>query len=182
MKRLMTKFRKHNKGFSLVELVVVIAIMSVLVGISAFGIGMLSGRPAQKASARFRTNLDRIRTVSMGKTSASLELYVTADGVFSKETVNGVSKDPVMLGPKSVTCSYSYTGVTPVEMAVGDKIVIVFDRSDGSLKSVTASGSAGSSIYTSGTTTGVNEVDFIFTKANKKYKVSIVPITGRVSN
>lgn len=182
MKSFITGFRKKNKGFSLVELVVVIAIMSVLVGISAFGIGMLSGRPAQKASARFRSNLDRIRTVSMGKTSASMELYVTGDGVYTKETVNGVSKDAVMLGPKSVSCAYSVAGGSEVALAAGDKITIVFDRSDGSLKSVVVSGSVSTTIYEAGSTTGINEIDFIFTKANKKYNVSIVPITGRVSN
>lgn len=175
-------YRKHNNGFSIVELVVVIAIMSVIVGITSFGIGMLSGRQAQKASSRFGSNLDRIRTISMGKSSASLELYVTSTGVYTKETIDGAVRDEVMLGPSKVTCSYSYVtseGATTVEMGVGDSITIIFDRSDGSLKSIYSSGSA---IYEKGTTKSINEINFIFTKANKKYNVSLVPVTGRVSN
>lgn len=169
----------NNHGFSIVELVVVIAIMSLLVALTSFGVGMLSGRPAQKASARFKTNVERTRTITMGRTSAELTLFVTDDGIFTKETVDGTTKDSVMLAPASVICSYT-DGIDVFEMTSGDSVTITFNRSDGSLSLV--SNSDGTDIYKAGVTKTINNVGFCFTKANKKYNVNIVPVTGRVAN
>ncbi|MCQ2526112.1 MAG: prepilin-type N-terminal cleavage/methylation domain-containing protein [Lachnospiraceae bacterium] len=177
-KTLIKKNQLNNKGFSLIELIVVIAIMMVLVGVASFGIGMLSGKNAQKACAKMMTNLERTRTISMGKSNVSLNFYVTDSGIYTKETVNGVVGDPVLLGPQDVTCSCK-VGSTVYNLAAGDSLTIVFDRSDGSLKSIYDEKNT-AYLYLAGTTSS-NNIDFTFTKASKSYNLIIVPATGRVS-
>lgn len=58
---------KKNAGFSLVEVVVVIAIMGILVGISAVGISLMFSRDAEKCATEIESGLDKLRSYTMAK-------------------------------------------------------------------------------------------------------------------
>ncbi len=58
---------KKNAGFSLVEVVVVIAIMGILVGMSALGISMMFSRDAEKCATEIEAGLDKLRSYTMAK-------------------------------------------------------------------------------------------------------------------
>ena len=65
--------KQENKGFSLVELIVVIAIMTILTGLISAGIGMAVSKPADECIDKFKASLQSIRVTSMRKIDAHIE-------------------------------------------------------------------------------------------------------------
>lgn len=59
--------KNKNAGFSLVEIIVVLAIMAVLVGMSATGISLLFSRDAEKCALEIESGLEKLRTYTMSK-------------------------------------------------------------------------------------------------------------------
>lgn len=45
-------WKKDNRGVSLVEIIVVIAIMAVLVGVTSYGLSLISGKPVDECAKR----------------------------------------------------------------------------------------------------------------------------------
>ncbi len=70
----------NNKGFSLVELIVVIAIMMVVIGGVISWTGMLYTRAARQCAEQLTHEFGQVRIDTMGKGSVSMNLYVKADG------------------------------------------------------------------------------------------------------
>lgn len=59
--------KKNNKGFSLVELIVIAAIMTVTVGAVSLSISLISGSEAKEAARKFNAQIDEARTGSMSR-------------------------------------------------------------------------------------------------------------------
>jgi len=79
---------KDNKGFSLVELIVVIAILALMMGMFLLTTGILNVRAGRQCAKQIRHELERVRIATMGKNEVSLRLYVGSDGrVYVEETV-----------------------------------------------------------------------------------------------
>ena len=77
--------KQENKGFSLVELIVVIAIMTILTGLISAGIGMAVSKPADECIDKLKASLQSIRVTSMGKFDAHIEIYKKGDQIYAKE-------------------------------------------------------------------------------------------------
>lgn len=180
------KKRKNNKGFSLVELVVVIAIMGILVGLTGYGVSLISTKAADECAQRLQIMLERSRTTVMGKSDAYLELYTSGDKIVVKETIingDGTISEPkvVEIGGSGVTLEYYLTenpsatdpvltgpislGTTPLKIA--------FSRDSGSLRPSTGSVADGNARYC---------VKFEITKGSKTREVTIVQLTGKVTS
>jgi prepilin-type N-terminal cleavage/methylation domain-containing protein len=83
MKVTKTDQKLNNKGFSLVELIVVISIMAVMVGFVSIGTGILSGKRAKEARDKLLSSLENVRTQTMGKDSIDATLsYDSASGQY----------------------------------------------------------------------------------------------------
>ncbi len=59
--------RNNNKGMSLVELIVVIAIMVVMIGIGGFSLTMVTGSQAKQAANNMNAQLNDVKTGAMSR-------------------------------------------------------------------------------------------------------------------
>lgn len=66
---------KDNKGFSMVELVIVIALMAVLGSVFVYSFSMVTGQEARQCANNISTVLDKAKNYSLTK-SASSDAYV----------------------------------------------------------------------------------------------------------
>ena len=79
--------KRNNRGMSLVEVIIVVAILSIVAGGITMGIGFITGKPADECANKLRAALQSNRTTTMGKLSAKLEICVEDDGIYIKETI-----------------------------------------------------------------------------------------------
>lgn len=85
-----TRLKVNNKGLSLVELIVVIAIMSIAVGSLTLSVSLMTGSEAKKAFQKIESVLDEARTGSMSRFNETLTIkYMEKDTTYSEGT--GVS-------------------------------------------------------------------------------------------
>ena len=81
--------KKNNGGFSLVELIVVIAISVVLIGAATISIRSVMGVEVKQCSRNIESIINKTRVTTMGKDSAVLEIYKDAsDGAYYYKTVS----------------------------------------------------------------------------------------------
>lgn len=83
--------RNDNRGLSLVELIVVIAIMAVMIGGVGLSIQMLSGAEAKQAAMKLDSELNDIKTGAMSRAGEEMTIkYIDA-----VDEESGVPKDIV---------------------------------------------------------------------------------------
>lgn len=68
--------KKDNRGMSLVELIIVIAIMGVIVGMTGYGLALVSKKPVDECAKKIEMVLNQNRTNAMGNTKAYVEFYL----------------------------------------------------------------------------------------------------------
>lgn len=71
--------KSNNSGFSLVELIIVIAIMAVMVGVMAMSVSSLTGRRVRKCADEIVTTLERARVLTLGKEQNKVECVISYD-------------------------------------------------------------------------------------------------------
>ncbi len=159
--------RRDNRGLSLVELIMVLALMTLVGSILAYSINMITGRPAQKCSQKIVYSLDRHRTTAMGKIDASYKLHQDTNGtVYLIESVtdsSGTKTTNVPIG-ENVTVKYTCGGVEK-DLASED-LVLGFERGSGAFKKQSD---------------GTYCTQIVVSKASKSYTIVLVPLTGKVS-
>lgn len=170
--------RRDNRGLSLVELMVVIAIIAVLGGIGLMGINAMTGRPAQQCSEKIIYSLERHRVTAMSKVDAYYVLrsdaaakkiyideYVTNNrtggsfGPYTKTTAEIASSGVKISYVCSDGNTYNLDDVTDASLR------LAFDRTTGSFKKQ-ADGSYCTRI--------------IAERGGRKFEVTLVPLTGKV--
>lgn len=166
--------KRDNRGITFVELIIVVAIMSILVGAAGYGLGLISGKPAEECAQKIIFSLEQSRTRAMGKDSVTYRLHKdSATGmVMVEEAVKVKSTDPeaktlTTLGSKDVTVKYILKNASGLEVTKdlsAQQLLLEFDRSTGGFKSTP-------------------EGDCIKISVSKSYKtvdITLVPPTGKV--
>lgn len=122
-----------RRGFSLVELIITIAVMSILAGVTVGAVGYINSGKTKKASAKLNSKLTYIQTETMTKKGKSyLYLYKTGDGIFyaitKQDTSGGCVKKSELVsllasqaGTELCSSSVNVTGTT----AAGDTVKLV---------------------------------------------------------
>ena len=145
--------KKDNRGMSLVEIILVIALMIVVAGFTGYGVSLIGQRPVEECARKVEIVLNQNRTNSMGKKEAYLEFYMTDDGRAAfQECWKSVrdSDDSIVnrgaetvIGAADVKMRFVYKDATGVESVVPmgtGHIRVSFKRDSGSLVEETSGG------------------------------------------
>lgn len=132
--------RKNNRGFTLVEIIIVVAIFTILLGIMAPSLNSILGFRVQRTTGSIGTALDRTKTEAMNRLVGEMELKRKADGYYisyyldrgkaSKVKQNEEEK----IAPRNMLISIQMKGQEPVEMAVDESLILTYNREDGSFR------------------------------------------------
>lgn len=160
---------QDNRGMSIVELLVIIAIMAIAVGMIANLFGYMNGKQAKQCAYKLEAALSEIRMETMSKSNGEKEdVYFVLENKESqiyaaRKIKDEVSKD--LIGEKVIITVKDVTGNITGELTEGTAVPVYFNRATGALDK----DSAGYAV-------------FEITQGNVTYVVGIEPTTGRVSS
>ena len=173
----------NNKGFSLIELIVIIAIMGVLVGGASLGIGLVFSKDAMKCATRLNDSIYDARANSMYK-AGKFELSIDNTGSANTATISQTdltpaTSDTVYLdgedSSKKTTISARFvTEAVPAGTAISLPVSVTFDKAKGNVYSVV---DADEMTYGDGII--VFEIEPLRGNRNRKAKVQLVTTTGK---
>lgn len=141
--------RRDNRGLSMIEVIVVLAIMSVMAGAFTIGISMALRKPADECASKLQSSLQSNRILAMGKIDTKLEIYMDAEGyIYLREitetatsTGSDVKTTETLIGEKGITFEYELSdGNTASLLPGGSPLILSFDRSSGAFKDLTEMG------------------------------------------
>lgn len=178
-----TKVNK-NAGFSMIELIVVIAIMAVMVGIAFIGFGMLNGGNAKKAEKNILSQLADVRTSTLAKAGLwTAEIY--SDG--SQYKIDIKNKTDVISSTKiGSRISIAYQDSVAASEAAVDKdykLVVSFSQGTGAVtkvEQIPTAGGAGVQLYNSATTSAKGDI-VIKVNASPRSTLTLWYATGKVT-
>lgn len=126
----------------MMEMIIVVAIMAIVVGGVFVGVGLITGKPAEKCANKLVSFMQRNRVTTMGKLDSYLEIYMEADGgkqyLCVKEFIKtedgaGYVATQTRIGEADVEVWYSTDGTSYVQLGTSP-LKISYDRSSGAFK------------------------------------------------
>lgn len=175
--------RRDNRGLSMIEIIVVLAIMSVLAGAFGIGISMALRKPADECASKLQASLQSNRILAMGKLETKLEIYMDDEGyIYLKEitetatsTGSKVQTTETLIGESGITFEYVIkngdTSTTVALLRGGSPLILSFDRSSGAFKDLTEMGLPANTYCTSIT----------ISKGGLEKKLTLAYLTGKVT-
>lgn len=150
-----------NKGLTLVEILIVVAILAILGGVALTGMSLLTSRPVDECAKKIQIALEGSRNTTMGKYSGYVEFTADSNGVYVEKYINGSSDGKIRIGQSGV----SVTATTPsVNVTFGaSPFKVEFDRADGSLVTPTD-----------------GPISFTVANGSRSVTVTVDKLTGRV--
>lgn len=178
----MKRWRKCEDGFTMVEMIITIAISAILLGSIVATLGYISAGNAKRSAARFNSKLNTAQTETMMQAKPTyLYLYKESDGSIkcvlskgnyqSRTALNGRPADetPTDVGGSGVNVTAKIEGGgTYTLLNANTMIKIAFDKATGAYKSANAGSDADSHFF--------EEIEF---SGREKFKVTLVKATGK---
>lgn len=189
---------KNNKGFSLIELIIVIAIMSIVLGLVFYSFSLMVGQYARECANNTSAVLDKEKNYALAR-SATVDCYVEIvkrdnDGYYARYYVPGsaitktdwVLDEEQKIGKHNVSMEFTIenkgAGTTQdVILDAGTSVKLVYDRSSGAFKgAVIADGSDGDAgSLPNMSVLGNEKCTEIRIAYGKTYKITLFPSTGK---
>lgn len=136
-----------DNGFSLIEILVALAIMGVMSGLLIVSMGIIPRTDAKACANGLKTAIGQTKILTMGKKQTTFELkHDSTDGKYYTVEItddgmgNVTTSDPELCGKRNVVVSYHIesTGVEPADdegsfipLNKGDSLTLSFDRGSG---------------------------------------------------
>lgn len=137
------KMHRNNNGISLVELLVVVAILSIAIGVTGIAVSFAGSKNTERCAKLVDDALESTRMNSLAREGVcALELDTTANTITSLvlDTVTGtmVPEGDAVLLPQRVTLTLESVGA--FDLAASDVLRIQFDKSTGRVARIEADG------------------------------------------
>ena len=170
---------KKNRGFSYIELLVVVAIIGIAISLVSLSISTIFSLNAKKCAKNIASLLSECKVDAMSRAGDTyLVLYKDSDGVIAEYYISDNLVSEETIGKSSLSLSYTDTnGLTHTDITAADPICISFLRDTGAFMDIAES----QTLYGgSGTGEGVY-YDEITVSSGRIYSIDLVPSTGRFS-
>lgn len=180
--------KQDNRGLSLVELIVVIAIMAVMIGIGILSISLLFGTQARGCVQNVSTMLGETKTGCLSRFDETMTLSyrtkgtdkaITSDGYYAENYVYTINKDatsiPVggseirRMGSKKVIITVYLSDGSNFELGTSRSVTISYNRSTGAFDPV----------IVDGTQTDDYIEKITFASGARTYTITMVQETGK---
>lgn len=139
---------KKDRGFSLIELVVVLAVFAVLLGVIIPSINMLPGMRCREAEGKLCAALEQNHTNGMNYFASAMRLYQDGEtgdyyveyyvnSKMDQKNYQMVCQDKIKIGSRKVTISYSVDHqAEKTEIKEFDELWLAYDRDSGSFHKI----------------------------------------------
>lgn len=168
---------KDNRGFSLIEMLVVIAIVVVLSGTSLTMVNMMSAGNMTKAARSLSTDMQDCRQRTMTQNLSygyTFEAEITS-GATNTRIYKGTSSGNTLVGGSEFTkCKMTYTDNSGTVHNI-NKFTVKYEPSTGAVKTFTAVGTDGATLTQSG---GVAQITL--SQSKKSGTATLYFVTGKV--
>ena len=169
---------KNNRGFTLIELMVVVAIVSILVGAMTYSINSVSSTRAKKFASDLNAMISQCRVDTMSGAPSPTYLEISQDengDYYGTLYEGGAEKAKQKLGGSGISCKFSTAvdGSSLVDVKNAQSISLGFDRSTGAFVKL--------SDVCEGKNSGItgDYCTFIFiASGGGSYVITLVPNTG----
>lgn len=136
---------KNNKGFSLVELIIVIAILSVITGVSITAIGYMYTSDVKSSIHKLDSSIQKAQSYTVSKSSGGRDVALVIkqkpeDGCYYAEFkgISGQSDEKIGGKKLEINC---YVNGSASTVSTSNSFELYFDRSTGGLLPQTNNGS-----------------------------------------
>lgn len=166
--------KKRNAGFSLVELMVVVAIIAVLIGVISITYSIVGKANAKSYATTLKQAIATARSNTMGRVQNTYELIITgnADGTVDVQVGDGGSRERI--GDSKIPVDITSDGAT-VPIVAGRVFRMRFSKSDGHVNYMHFDGGAVAAFNSPGELLIQCGPD-----GGKNYTVHVVKQTGKV--
>ena len=129
---------KKNRGFTLVEMTVVLAIFAILLAVLVPSLDPVAGFRANRAASSIGAALDRTKTEAMNRLVGEMKLSWTSDGYYISYYLDrgktGVKEEqPEKIASGRMKISYTDSNGTTVNLREDgtNELILTYDRSTG---------------------------------------------------
>lgn len=132
--------RQKNKGFTLVEMVITVAIFAILLGILVPSLNSILGFRVQRAANSIASALDKTKIEASNRLVGEMKLEKLEDGYYityyldrgKVDSESNVQEDQAeKIAPARTLISYTTSAGETYQMQPGDGIVLTYDRATG---------------------------------------------------
>jgi prepilin-type N-terminal cleavage/methylation domain-containing protein len=166
--------KKCNGGYTLVELIVVVAIIGILATVALLSVSSLNSTDAKRCSAELSAMLGECRVDAMSRAGDYyLALSVDEDGKLSGAIYRMGDEQPLKtqtFNSRRLSAAWHLAGQTAQTLSTGQSVYIAFDRATGGVRNFSAD--------VHGTLDTATQCLIAVTGGTRTYHITIDTLTG----